>query len=69
MESKRSDGLLVLGIIASVFGIWSLLHHLISRLAILGDPQLYSLVLQQRGPTAALSYFESIYGLISIHFL
>ena len=26
MESKRSDGVLVLGIIAIVFGIWSLLH-------------------------------------------
>jgi hypothetical protein len=66
MEGERSDGVMVLGIIAIVFGIWGLLHHLISGLAILRDPQLYSLILQQRGPKAAqLSYFESIYGLIS----
>jgi len=66
MQDKRSDGILVLGIIAIVFGIWSLLHHLISGLAILRDPQLYSLILHQRGAKAAqLSYFDSIYGLIS----
>ena len=65
MESKRSDGILVLGIIGILFGIWSLLHHLGSELQMLWDPQLYSHVLELRGPKAAqLSYFGSIYGLI-----
>ena len=66
MENKRSDGVLVLGIIAIVYGIWSLLHYFSSEWLILKDPQLYSHMLRTRGPKAAqLSYFESIYFLIS----
>jgi hypothetical protein len=66
MESKRSDGVLVLGIIAIIYGIWSLLHYFGSELLILRDPQLYSQMVQTRGPKAAqLHYFESIYLLIS----
>jgi len=69
MESKRSDGVLVLGIIAIVFGIWGLLHHFGSSFIILRDPHLYSQMLQTRGPKAAqLYYFESIYILISYLF-
>jgi hypothetical protein len=66
METKRSDGILVLGIIAIVYGIWSLLHDFSSEFRILRDPQLYSHMLQTRGPKVAqLYYFESIYFLIS----
>lgn len=66
MESKRSDGVLVLGVIAIVYGIWSLLHYFSSELLILRNPQIYSHILQTRGPKAAqLHYFESIYFLIS----
>ena len=66
MENKRSDGVLVLGIIAIVFGIWSLLHDFSSLWLTLRDPEFYSHMLRNRGPKAAqLSYFESIYFLIS----
>ncbi len=66
MEDKRSDGVLVLGIVAVVYGIWSLLHDFSSLWITLNDPQLYSQMLQARGPKAAqLRYFESIYLLIT----
>jgi uncharacterized membrane protein HdeD (DUF308 family) len=66
METKRSDGVLVLGIIAIVYGIWSLFHDFASLWVTLTDPQLYSHMFQTRGPKAArLIYFESIYFLIS----
>lgn len=66
MEDKRSDGVLVLGIIAVVYGIWSLLHDFGSLWITLSDPQLHSQMLQTRGPKAAqLRYFESIYFLIT----
>jgi len=71
MQIKRSDGVLVLGIIAIVYGIWSLLHYVSSELLILRDPQLYSQMLQTRGPKGAqLHYFESIYDpLMSLLFM
>jgi hypothetical protein len=66
MESKKSDGILVLGIIAIVYGMWSLLHYFSSELLILRDPQFYPHMLQTRGLKAAqLHYFESVYFLIS----
>jgi hypothetical protein len=66
MESKRSDGVLVLGIIAIVFGIWSLLHDFSSIWLPLRDHHLYSAMLQTQGPKAVqLYYFNSIYSLIS----
>jgi hypothetical protein len=66
METKRSDGILVLGIIATVFGMWGLIRHFSSELIILTDPQLYSQMLQTRGAKAAqFYYFEAIYTLTS----
>ncbi len=66
MENKRSDGVLVLGIIAIVYGIWSLLHDFSSVWLSLGDHHLYSAVVQSRGPKAAqLYYLDSIYNLVS----
>jgi len=65
MESKRSDGILVIGIVGILFGIWSLLQHIGSGLQMLRDPLLYSHVVGDISSKAAqLSYFESIYGLI-----
>lgn len=65
MENKRSDGILVLGIMAILFGIWSLLHYLGSELVTLRNPQLYSQLLQSGGILSArLTYFGSITNLI-----
>jgi len=66
MGGKRSDGVLVLGIIAIVFGIWSLLHDFSSVWLPLRNHHLYSAMLQTRGPKAVqLYYLNSIYSLIS----
>jgi glucan phosphoethanolaminetransferase (alkaline phosphatase superfamily) len=66
MGCKRSDGILVLGIIAIVFGIWSLLHDFSSVWLALRDHHVYSAMLQTRGPKAAQLYLlNSIYSLIS----
>ncbi len=66
METKRSDGVLVLGIIAVVYGVWSLLHDFSSLWITLSDPQLYAHMLRTQGAKVAqFSYFESIYFLIS----
>jgi len=66
MGNKRSDGVLVLGIIAIVFGIWSLFHDFISGWLFLRDHHLRSAMSEARGPKAVqLYYFNYIYSLIS----
>jgi glucan phosphoethanolaminetransferase (alkaline phosphatase superfamily) len=66
MKCKRSDGVLVLGIIAIVFGIWSLLQDFSSLWLPLRDHHLHSTMLQTQGLKAVqLYYFNSIYSLIS----
>jgi len=66
MESRRSDGVLVLGVIAVVYGIWSLLHYIGSESRLLTDSQLYSEMLRSRGSKVAqLAYVQSIISLVA----
>lgn len=65
MRSKRSDGVLVLGTMAIVFGIWSLVHYLSSSYMFLKQPHLYFQMLHSKGGTLAqLTYFGSISSLV-----
>lgn len=65
MEGKRADGVLVLGVIAVVFGVWSLFHDAASHLALIKNPDMYSQIFQAKGLILArFVYFGSIISLI-----
>lgn len=59
--NKKSDGILVLGVMAVLFGVWSLLHYLAVDFVFLKNPHLLS-QLQSKG---MLSSKVIYFGLIS----
>ena len=42
MKNERSDGILVLGVIAVLFGIWSMVDYTRSHILFISNPNMYS---------------------------